>query len=443
MIAETGNLIKFCRINRNGAPYDIIENSIAEEIVKKHSIMILVGKPFFYKEGVFKEDEQGIYIQHLIKLLILPNLISDSRIMRVYKLILKDYRLQVDISQINAYPKHWINFRNGMLDLKTGVLHPHSPTYKSVNQIPHDYKSGLNIEKSVFNEFLKSRIPNEDNRKMLYEYMGNCLLPDIYFQKFLILVGRGNAGKSVILNQQSRILGAENLSAIPLQSLSERFTTASLLNKQCNICGDLSSAAIKDTSVIKQLTGEDLCKGEIKGGQIFFFKNRAKFLFSCNELPAILDDRSNGFYRRLLIIRFDNEGEYIPNLYKTLEKESEIEIIISHIVRGAKSALDRGKIFESGANEGEVLRLQEDSDSVASFLNNIVISDTTSKVKRPDLFAAYEDYCRAEERISLGKTAFFKALRTKGYREAKIQGNVYIHGLKLGFMSVEKTPFDD
>ena len=106
MIAETGNLIKFCRINRNGAPYDIIENSIAEEIVKKHSIMILVGKPFFYKEGVFKEDEQGIYIQHLIKLLILPNLISDSRIMRVYKLILKDYRLQVDISQINAYPKH-------------------------------------------------------------------------------------------------------------------------------------------------------------------------------------------------------------------------------------------------------------------------------------------------------------------------------------------------
>lgn len=442
MIAEA-NLIRFCRISKNGVPYDIIENSIAENIMLNHSIMVLVGKPYFYKDGVYKEDEQGIYIQHLIKQLILPNLISDSRIVRVYKLILKDYRLQVDVTQINNYPKYWINFKNGMLDLKTGVLHPHSPEYKSVNQIPHDYKSGLDIEKSIFNEFLKSRIPNEDNRKMLYEYMGNCLLPDIYFQKFLILVGRGNAGKSVILNQQSRILGAENLSAIPLQSLSERFTTASLLNKQCNICGDLSSAAIKDTSVIKQLTGEDLCKGEIKGGQIFFFKNRAKFLFSCNELPAILDDRSNGFYRRLLIIRFDNEGEYIPDLYEALEKESEIEIIISHIVQGAKSALDRGQIFESGANEEEVLRLQEDSDSVASFLNNAVISDASSKVKRPDLFAAYEDYCRSEERISLGKTAFFKALRTKGYREAKIQGNVYMYGLGLGFMNVEKTPFDN
>ena len=370
---EEENLIRFCLISRKGIPYDIVENSIAEYLIENHNIMILVGKPYIYRNGVFKSDEHGIYIQHLIKQLILPKLRSDSRIMRVYKLILKDYRLQVEISQTNNYPKYWINFLNGMLDIKTGILHQHSPTYRSVNQIPHNYKPGLDIDKSVFNKFLLSRIQDEDNRKMLYEYMGYCLLPDIIFQKFLILVGMGNAGKSVILNQQSKILGAENLAAVPLQSLSERFTTASLLNKQCNVCGDLSNAAIKDTSVLKQLTGEDLCKGEIKGGAIFFFKNRAKFLFSCNELPAILDDRSNGFYRRLLIIRFEQEGDFIPDLYEQLSDEHEIEIIISHIVQGAKMALERGKLFESGANLGEVLRLQEDSDSVASFLNNVVV----------------------------------------------------------------------
>lgn len=437
------NLIRFCLISRKGIPYDIVENSIAEYLIENHNIMILVGKPYIYRNGVFKSDEHGIYIQYLIKQLILPKLRSDSRIMRVYKLILKDYRLQVEISQTNNYPKYWINFLNGMLDIKTGILHQHSPTYRSVNQIPHNYKPGLNIEKSVFNKFLLSRIPDEDNRKMLYEYMGYCLLPDVIFQKFLILVGMGNAGKSVILNQQSKILGAENLAAVPLQSLSERFTTASLLNKQCNVCGDLSNAAIKDTSVLKQLTGEDLCKGEIKGGAIFFFKNRAKFLFSCNELPAILDDRSNGFYRRLLIIRFEQEGDFIPDLYEQLSDENEIEIIISHIVRGAKEALDRGKLFESGANLGEVSRLQEDSDSVASFFNNVVVQDESSRVRRPDLYAAYLDYCKQEERISLGKTAFFKAVRTKGYRESKVQGNIYVCGIKLDFMSIDSTPFDD
>lgn len=168
------------------------------------------------------------------------------------------------------------------------------------------------------------------------------------------------------LNHQTVYYRADNLSAIPLQSLSERFTTASLLNRQCNICGDLSSAAIKDTAVIKQLSGEDLCKAEYKGGAVFFFKNRAKFLFSCNELPSILDDRSNGFYRRLLIIRFEHEGNFIPDLYERLTDENEVEIVISHIVEGVKLALKRGKLFESGANLGEVSRLQEDSDSVAS-----------------------------------------------------------------------------
>ena len=440
---DEGDLIKFCLINRKGVPYDIVENSIAEYIIENYNIMILVGKPYIYRNGVFKSDEQGIYIQHLIKQLILPKLRSDSRIMRVYKLILKDYRLQIEITQVNNYPKYWINFLNGMLDIKTGILHEHSPIYRSVNQIPHNYKPGLDIEKSVFNKFLLSRIPDEDNRRMLYEYMGYCLLPDIIFQKFLILVGIGNAGKSVILNQQARILGADNLSAIPLQSLSERFTTASLLNRQCNICGDLSSVAIKDTAVIKQLSGEDLCKAEYKGGAVFFFKNRAKFLFSCNELPSILDDRSNGFYRRLLIIRFEHEGDFIPDLYERLADENEVEIVISHIVEGAKLALKRGKLFESGANLGEVSRLQEDSDSVASFINNVVIQDETSRVKRPDLYAAYIDYCKQEERISLGKTAFFKAIRTKGFREAKVQGNIYICGICLDFMNVESTPFDN
>lgn len=436
------DLMKFCRIGKNGKPYDIIDDFIASNIVENHHIMILLGKPYYYSSGVFKEDCRGVYIQNLIKMLILPELRSDSRIVRVFKLILKDLKLQVKIDEINLHPKYWINFLNGFLDVKTGILHEHSPDYRSVNQIPHLYKPGLNIEESVFNKFLLTRIPDPDNRKMLYEFMGYCLFPDIIFQKFLVLVGLGGSGKSVILNQQSRILGANNLSALPLQSLSERFSTAFLLNRTCNICGDLSSDAVKGTSVIKQLTGEDLCKAEYKGGDIFFFKNRAKFLFSCNELPTILDDRSNGFYRRILIIRFDNEGEYISDLYQKLSDEKEIEIIISHIVQGAKSALLRGKIFESRAVLGEVSRLQRDSDSVAAFMESCLESDKEERIKRPDLFAVYEDYCRQEERIALGKTAFFKALRTKGFGESKVHGIIYVCGLKLKFMESGETPFD-
>lgn len=85
----------------------------------------------------------------------------------------------------------------------------------------------------------------------------------------MILTGKGGCGKSVILNELLRIVGNENTSAIPLQQISDRFSTKELLYKTTNICGDLENNPLKDTSVIKQATGQDLLKGEIKGGRIF------------------------------------------------------------------------------------------------------------------------------------------------------------------------------
>ena len=278
---------------------------------------------------------------------------------------------------------------------------------------------------------------------MLYEAAGHCLLPDAVFQKFLVLVGNGNNGKTVILNQITRILGKKNVSAIKLQELSDRFTTEKLLGKQANICADIPNTALKDTSTLKLLTGQDLVKAEYKGGEVFFFCYKAKFLFSCNELPSVLDDRSNGFFRRLQIIRFPEQGKFIPDLYEKLAEEHEVEILISYLVSRVKLALERGKLYESRENIAEISKLREESDTVQSFLNNATTPNKEGRVRRPDLFAAYIDFCKNEDRIPLGKVAFFKALRTKGCNEVKSCGENYICGLELGFMQVEETPFDD
>lgn len=257
----------------------------------------------------------------------------------------------------------------------------------------------------------------------------------------MILTGKGNCGKSVILNEVLRLTGTENVSAIPLQKISDRFTTAKLLYKTVNCCGDLENSPLRDTSVIKQLTGEDLVQGEYKGGDIFFFKNRAKFIFSCNELPQVLDDRSNGFFRRLLIIRFNDEGAFIPALEAKLSDEREIEMVISGLVEGAKQAIERGQIYESGANLGEITRMKTESDTTEAFIEECCNRDSKARIKRPDLLAAYESFCKEEEREPLRKTAFYKALRTKGYRETKIHGTVYFSGLELKFMEAEENPF--
>ena len=433
---------QFHKFSEKGKPYDVVDARISNYIIEKNSLMIISGIPFYYAGGVYREDENGIMIKTLIRNCMVEELQTAPRIERVYRLLISDFQIQQEPDEINLYPKHWINFKNGMLDVKTGEMHEHKPEYKAICQIPHNYVPGLNLEDTTFYEFLQSRIPDRDNQKMLFEFLGMCLFSEIFFQKFMILTGKGNCGKSVILNELLRITGTENVSAIPLQKISDRFTTAKLLYKSVNCCGDLENAPLRDTSVIKQLTGEDLVQAEYKGGAIFFFKNRAKFIFSCNELPQILDDRSNGFFRRLLIIRFSEEGIFVPELETKLSDEKEIESVISGLVEGAKQALNRGQIYESGANMGEITRMKIESDTSEAFIEECCNREPKARVKRPDLLAAYEDFCKQEEREPLRKTAFYRALRTKGFRETKIHGTVYFAGLELKFIETEESPFD-
>lgn len=432
---------QFHKFSEKGKPYDVVDARISNYIIEKNSLMIISGIPFYYAGGVYREDEGGIMIKTLIRNCMIEELQTAPRIERVYRLLISDFQIQQEPDEINLYPKHWINFKNGMLDVKTGEMHEHKPEYRAISQIPHNYISGLKLENTVFYEFLQSRVPDKDNQEMLFEFLGMCLFSEIFFQKFMILTGKGNCGKSVILNELLRLTGIENASAIPLQKISDRFTTAKLLYKTVNVCGDLENAPLKDTSVIKLLTGEDLVQGEYKGGEIFFFKNRAKFIFSCNELPQVLDDRSNGFYRRLFIIRFNDEGSFISDLEAKLSDEKEVEAVISGLVLGAKQALERGQIYESGANLGEISRMKIESDTTEAFIVECCVRDQKVRVKRTDLLAAYENFCKDEEREPLRKTAFYKALRTKGFREAKVHGTVYFVGLDMNFLEINENPF--
>ena len=113
----------------------------------------------------------------------------------------------------------------------------------------------------------------------------------------------------------------------------------------------------------------------------------------------------------------------------------------SGLVEGAKQALERGQIYESGANLGEITRMKIESDTTEAFIEECCVRDQKARVKRPDLLSAYENFCKEEEREPLRKTAFYKALRTKGYRETKVHGTVYFSGLELKFMETEENPF--
>ena len=424
------NLEDFQKIGKNGNPYDILDDKISEYITQEQlDMFVLNGQPYLYRHGVYKRDEDGKILKAHIKALIFPDLITINRINRVYNLILSDYRLLRKNDEVNQYPTYWINFQNGMYDLVLQELHPHDPKYMAINQIPHEYVPNAEYRGTIADQFLRGIIPDESDREMILAYAGYCMTTDTSMQKFLVLLGLSGAGKSTVINLITDMVGAENVSCISLQDLGERFMPTELLGKLLNACAELPKKALEQTDAIKRITGEDLVKGEYKGGKVFMFRSYAKLLFSANEMPVTLDEKSGAFFRRMLVIDVKNKGEYIPNLARGL-KES-----MPGFINACVAALSRhyltGKEIDSQNSRESVHELFRESDSVLAFLDDCMEKIPGERTDRVLLYERYKAYCWSNEWPALGCRNFYKNLRSKGYQESTIQGRRYFRDISL------------
>lgn len=410
----------FSKPDRDGnrTAKDVFDSKIVEYLIKHMDLMIYNNVLYIYVGGVYVKDKDGRKIKSQIQALMYEEFKTSIRINRVYALMMCTNALVVTEEETNTYPAHWINFKNGMLDVISGKLKEHRPEYHSMNQIPHDYIVPEQERELTFCKFLESRV-GADDRQMLYEFFALCMNIDVSFQKMMYIVGGGNAGKSLTLEYINHIVGRENVSHISPQSLSHRFQSSFLMQKLLNSVSDISSKPIREINVIKQLSGEDAIPAEYKGGDVFSFYNTAKMLFTANTIPLVEDEQSNGYYRRLLIARM-KEGDYIPNLKKNILEES--PEFIYFLTKHLKNVYERGSIFESQGSLGEVETLRNTSDSVQEFVDEVITECPGMKPKKKDVFDYYEKYCAAERLDSVGRNTFYQSMASKGFITGKSDG---------------------
>ena len=423
--------LSYFHIMRNGKAVSAHDFHIYEDINKNLSILIVGQQPFIYSGGVFRQDPRGTRLKSEIRKRIYPELIRSNTIDRIYKLFTDSEELQTAPEDLNAYPVEWINFQNGFYDPVKREMNPHSPTYKAVNQIPHEYNPAAQIpEDSELVRWIQFITPDLQDREMLLQYCGLCMTRDIRQQKFLILNGSGGTGKSTLIKLLELVIGSENISGISLKDLAGRFASYGLMGKLLNSCADLETAALEDTSTIKKILGEDLIKGEAKGKDAVFFRSYAKLIFSTNELPAVLSEKTNGFYRRLLILTMNRIPPKIrPDFLQALEKE--IDVFILLCVKALQRMYEAGCITVSENSRKAVETMRADSDSVQAWIINDTETDADSQTDRRFLYERYKRFCDLAERQALTRNSFYKSLRLKGYTEGKTDGGRWFSGLKL------------
>jgi putative DNA primase/helicase len=257
-----------------------------------------------------------------------------------------------------------VNFRNGMLDLETGELLAHDPKYGSTHQLTVDWSP--DADAPLFDRWVLESAGSQVSA--LLEAASVFLDPSVTPTRALFLFGPARSGKSTFLRLLEALVGPSFVAGVSLHALSDdHFAAANLYGKVLNVDADVKAADVRDLSLFKKLTGEDVITANRKYGAQFEFRNRALFAFSANELPSV-GENSRAYVARIAPFLFGRsfDGAIDPTLEPRLREE--LAGIAARLVRAWQERRARGR--DLGADPRVVELFETASDRVRQWVTD-------------------------------------------------------------------------
>ena len=424
--AENGFDNPYVVYTDKGKPSQINSRAVCDYFVNRGDMFVIGSDCYQYRDGVYTESSS--FVRNTIKdMVVADNLIHQRLIMDCYRLLIDDTRMQKSAEDLNP-DKNLINFKNGVWDIRKRKLIPHDSKYLQTIQIPHEVKTYVPFKRTrLYDFFRKTKLPKEDIM-MILKYMAYCMTTDYGLKCFMVLVGQSNTGKSVLIRFFENLIGSQNTSSLSMHDLNMRFYPSQLYNKLLNSCADNKTLPLNSIENLKKITGGDQIMHEKKGKEPFFFTPFAKLLFSFNQLPLQLEEKSNAFYKRMRVLFMNTElflnNEYVDDLCS----DESIEETIPYLLK----LLPLSEIPRTEISDKCVEMLRIDSDSIHDFIVNRCVEDENESVAKDDFYQNYIEYCSERGREAHRKHSFMRNMRSLGYSEIRNENRKYCwKGLRM------------
>ena len=339
------------------------------------------------------------------------------------------YKLENRLKRNEIEPDvKYINCNNGIYDIETDELIPHSPGFYFINKLPIDYDPDAkcpNIEK-FFSEVLYP-----EDLPLIEEIGGDILYREKTQHVAFVFLGGGRNGKGVMVNLYSKMLGFDNYATRNLHEfLNDRFAKGDLYGKMANFGSEVSSKYIDDSADLKQITGGEPVTGERKFKGTFPFIPYATMIFNANQLPTH-KDKSFAFYQRWVIVPFPNsfargDKKTNPNLLKELTTKEELSGLLNLWIKGLKRLMQNNDFTYT--DNDEIPKYEKyaypEYNYIETYLENVQgVSRPTDEV--------YNKYCSwaKENKFQIQtKATFTRKLKTK-FQNPKVEtGAKRVHG---------------
>ena len=247
------------------------------------------------------------------------------------------------------------------------------------------------------------------------EFIGYCLIPSNKGQRMMVIKGNGGEGKSQIGAVLSALFGS-NMKDGSIGKISEnRFARADLEHILLCVDDDMRMEALRQTNYVKSIvTAQGKMDLERKGKQSYQGWMCARLLaFSNGDLQALFD-RSDGFYRRQLVLTAkEKPADRVDDPDLAEKMKAEVEGILLWAFAGLQRLVANNfKFTESQRTKENREAVKRDNNNVFDFLESegYIQLKADASISSKDCYDIYRMWCEENSLTALKRRSFSDAL---------------------------------
>ena len=371
----------------------------------------------FFSRGQFylwEDTHYSVYKHSDLQLLII-NVLKEKASPTSIKMVID--RLEIELAAESDIDNDLLAFRNGVLHVN-GQFSLDATMAKEAritSVMPYDYDQLDNCDHwlKFLDEVFAGDGDIEEKKTFLQEYFGYVISRATNYHKALVLYGDGGNGKSVILDVMAALV--PNVSHLEWSEFGEQRGLERIAESWLNVSSEINYKETSATTGIKKAIAQEVMTGNPKYKKPFDFTCKAKLCFATNGLPMV-DDSSNGVFRRLIVLTLNNSFIGKEDWALTGKLLEEIPGVFNWALRGLKRLKEQNKFTDVPSNIIELQEYRRSINSLQSYYDENLCMMKGEETTFDQFYNAYHLFCSDSGNRPYARNKIRSLIRQLGLR---------------------------